>query len=94
MGAMAGGHYTSPGVTSNFLCMHPNPQAPATSRGTNGNLAETEYEVGSNVQGDAACAVCQRGGITQTYVQWGRSTSCSTLSSSGRALSVSRCRRW
>jgi len=65
------------------MCMHSTPQKPlGFSNGNNqGNLIYgVEYEntgvLSKNVNGDAACVVCQHLTVTNVYVQWGR-TSCS-----------------
>ena len=61
--------------------MHSSPQYPSNynDASQDGNLLfGTEYATTGaldwNTNGDAACAVCQRGQATQSYVQWGRRT--------------------
>ena len=75
-GWAAGSHYGSnTGGTSSFLCMAPNPQY-SSQASPHDNLYGVEYERAPNSNYDAACAVCQRSGAMQAYVQWGRGESC------------------
>ena len=91
-GFPAGSRYDLSGGNSNVVCMHSDPQAlSGASSGEGGAgfrnlLYGSEYEVRSDHDPafksghhdyDAACVVCQRSDVQQTYVQWGRSTSCS-----------------
>ena len=76
-GFVAGAHYTTVGSTSSYICMHPEPQSLGTSVASSADLYGTEYQQSLNINGDAACAVCQRTDAGHAYTQWGRSTSCS-----------------
>ena len=78
-GFMAGKSHGSWGGGYNYLCMHNKPQYPnGFSNGNqNGNLLYgTEYEstgvLVKNVNGDAACAVCEHSTASIVYTQWGR----------------------
>ena len=68
---------------ANSLCLHSSPQAPSgsnTASNTGALLYGAEYEntgaLDRNENKDAACAVCMVKKAGHTYVQWGRSTSC------------------
>ena len=78
-GFVAGAHYTTKGSTSSRICMHPEPQAVPSGWdvSASADIYGVEWEQGSNIDHDAACAVCQRTDAGHTYVQWGRSDSCS-----------------
>ena len=83
-GIMAGAAHTHAGSGANHVCLHPSPQYPEGFNDGNHNgalLYGTEYEntgaLDLNAQKDAACAVCVLQKPGSTYVQWGRSTSCS-----------------
>ena len=79
-GFAAGGLYSEDGGATTTLCMHGVPQqlSGVSARSDGGaKLYGAEYEEGANANGDVACAVCGRAGISQVYVQWGRSSSCS-----------------
>jgi len=74
-GLMAGSHYTHSGGPSTFQCMHPDPQNTISARSEDVTIYGVEQNSQSH-QRDLACAVCT-GPLSDTYVQWGRSTSCS-----------------
>jgi hypothetical protein len=76
---MSSAHYNHPGGGYNTLCLHPDGQLPqgANAGNQNGNLLYgMEYQntgaADSSHDVDAACAMCQRPGARQSYVQWGR----------------------
>ena len=86
-GYMVGGSFEHSGGGHNYLCLHPEPEHPIGNLGTNKDgalLYGTEYQnsgnsgVDQNLDRDAACTVCQLQAPGTTYVQWGRSTSCSS----------------
>ena len=83
-GFIATSFYNHRGSSANALCMHSTePQYPEgyNDGNENGNLLYgTEYRstmqssFDKNIEGDAACVVCSRGGYAKPYVQWGRRT--------------------
>ena len=75
-GIMTGSHYTNAGGPSTFQCMHPEPQNTISSRSEDVTIYGVEQNSQSH-QRDLACAVCLEPLIADTYVQWGRSDSCS-----------------
>ena len=79
-GFMASAQYQHPGGGANTLCMHPNPQpiragAVSTHQSYYAALYGMEYQntgaADKSHDVDAACAMCERAGTVQTYVQWG-----------------------
>ena len=77
-GWVAGSHYSSEGGGfSTYPCMHPTPQYFTAISSPHSTMYGVEYERAPNSNFDAACSVCQRPAAMQTYVQWGRGSSCS-----------------
>jgi hypothetical protein len=77
-GFMASSHYSHKGSGANTLCMHPTPQkmaAVSTFPSHYAALYGMEYQntgtADKSHDVDAACAMCERPGTVQTYVQWG-----------------------
>jgi hypothetical protein len=80
-GFMAGAHYQH-GSGSNYLCMHPDPEAPSGANQAlqDGSLVygveyqfvlrNTAIDASANHDQDAACALCQHEAAVYTYPLW------------------------
>ena len=80
-GFIGGPYHTHNGSGANYICMHPQPEAPDGMNAGNNNgalLYGVEYEntgaVDKSHDKDAGCAVCEHEMLASVYVQWGRKT--------------------
>ena len=90
-GYVVGSSHDVVGGSVGGMCFHSSPQSPSDqtsgSQAARSHLMGAEYQTSGSYSTpgsvqfshdtDVACAVCQRTGIVNSYVQWGRGTSCS-----------------